>query len=315
MKKLKIVSILILFSVLFALSGCVEKPSEEKTVLGEDGLVISFESGMPPISIEEKEPFDIGVLIENRGTAKVNKGDAAVFISGILYDSYSGIDSETAKESNSIDLEGAYIEEDKAIPGDSEVLQWIGLEYLPDITMGKYTVSLTAQSCYKYSTIARAPICLATRSAIRDTTGTAICEINSEKPVTNDGASVQVSKIIEYTYGSDGFRVAIEIQNVGDGAVYDNAEGTDCLGLHRQHLDRVYIDEIKLGGASFADDECTWITEEGKHYIKLQNGVKSFTCRKTGVAGAGISQENINIKLSYGYTESIQTSMDINAIV
>lgn len=315
MKKLSIVSILILFGLLFTMSGCIQQPAEEAEIMGTEGIAISFEEGMPPTSIDEQEPFDIGVLMENKGTAKVEEDDAEVFISGILYESYLGIDSETAGKTNNFPLEGAYFEDDKTIPGDSDVAQWIGLKYLPSITSGTSQVALTAQSCYKYSTNARAPICLATRNAIRDTTGTAICEINEEKTVINDAAPVQVSKITEYTFGSDGFKVVIEIQNVGNGAVYDSAQETGCLGLHRQYLGKVYIDHVKLGDIPFKDEECGWLSDGEDKYIKLQDGVKSFTCWKREIAGAGISQENLNIKLSYGYTETIKTSMDINAVV
>jgi hypothetical protein len=317
MKKSSIVSILILFGLLVALSGCVQQVEEAKT-LGTEGLVISFEQGAPPVSIDKNEPFDIGVLMENKGTADILEGDAAVWISGIVYDSYDGITEGDAKQSNRIDLEGAYFEGDQPVPGDADVAQWTGLKYLPTITSGKHPAIITAKSCYKYSTIARAPMCLATRSAIRDTTGTAICEIDEEKPASNDAGPVQVTKVTEYTSGSDGVKAVIEIQNVGNGDVYDNALDTDCLSAQRSDLDKIYVNYVKLGTIEFDSKECTWIPEgtgkNKKHYIKLQEGIKILTCTKGGIAGVGISQESMSINISYGYTETIKTNMDINAI-
>ena len=81
--------------------------------------------------------------MENKGTAKIREEDAEVFVSGIVYSSYKLDDevmtSADAGRPNEMDLEGAYIEGDRTIPGDFEVAQWIELEYIPDVTSGTIT--------------------------------------------------------------------------------------------------------------------------------------------------------------------------------
>lgn len=330
MKKHSIFSIMILFGLLVGLSGCTQQPTEEKVVTGINGVVISFDEGMPPSSIYQDEQFDIGVIADNKGKATVGKDELAVHIIGLLLkepgvegskSSYNLNGKEmtysNAKKVNSDEeLLGAYIEGDNVIPGDSYIFDWIGLEYLPPILSGKYNALIDARSCYKYSTTARAPICVARGKNLRTAVGSNICELNGDKTVTNDAAPVHVSKVTEYSQGTSGIKLIIRLQDVGTGTVYDyKSKGTDCINLDRKYQDKVYINSVKIGNSDILSTCRGLLKEQDSYYINLREGVKEFSCVKTDLSEkAGAAQENLNIELSYGYSSGIHTSMDINAI-
>ncbi len=321
MKKLSLVYIAVLFTFVFIFSGCTQQ-QEPTRLIGTDGLVISFGPGAPPPDMYKDDPFDISVLAENKGSADIATGNAAVFIKGVLFEGYDGLQDENPKaegyykKSNSLELLGAYKveEQDKIIAGDLENFDWIRIKYLVPLTYGKDSTTFVAQSCYLYNTEADADICLASRNALLDTTGGAQCEVSGEKDTDNNAAPVQVTRLVEYPKG-DGFRAELDIQNVGGGKIYNSDLGTDCLDYERKDNGIVYIDHILLGNTPI--ETCNWrLDDSGRKYIQLRDGLGRLSCRydMTGKI-SGKVEGKISIKLSYGYTKSIYTNMDIKSII
>jgi len=310
--------VFIIIALVF-LSGCTSDESTEVTSTGSNlAMVTSAYVGSLPSSVYEGESISMQFLVENKGDYDLDAGDYFLKIKGI---------NPNAFEGESLILEQSSTEDMMALSafGDGETIV-SGQEVLTVATDACYNndiendlnLNIHAKSCYKYGTIASAPVCFVELTS----TTSEICSPSEFKQVTNTIAPVIVTELAQSPAGStdDGtskYRFRLKVQNTGPGTVFDNEESIDlCDELSRSDENIVYIESIKVDG-SIPDslDYEGGVTEVG--------GLVSFRLDSTNTGRFSfiIEQESdiefegdLDIELSYAYTQTDVFSTTINAL-
>jgi hypothetical protein len=171
------------------------------------------------------------------------------------------------------------------------------------------SLNLHAKSCYDYGTTSEISACFIKSTVMG---GDNVCVVSEFKPVTNSIAPLVIAEIAESVAGSSAVRFRVKVENLGKGTVFDKYAESDipttlgiCDNLRRDQENVVYIDSITLDGLSMDLDYEGGVEHlaNGRARFRLDStgaGRFSFTTETTGLDFVG----NVEIKLSYGYSET-----------
>ena len=102
----------------------------------------------------------------------------------------------------------------------------------------------------------------------------------------------------------------IHISNVGGGQVFDTAAYQSCpFNLQYGDLNKVYVEQVTLGtgqGPGTVPYEC-----KPSNPVRLVNGQATIFCKFAQDSAKPAYQTPLNIKLAYGYKNSIQKQIEI----
>ena len=170
-------------------------------------------------------------------------------------------------------------------------------------------LNLHVKSCYEYGTTSEISACFI-KSTV--TGGDNVCVVSEFKSVTNSIAPIEITEIAESVAGASAIRFRVKVENLGAGTVFDKYADTDipttlgiCDILRRDQENLVYIDSITLDGIPMD------LSYEGG-VEQLANGMDRFRLDSTGAGRFSFTTEttgldfvgNVEIKLSYGYSET-----------
>lgn len=242
MKKRELVVLAIsvfMVALLIGSSGCIgqkkDEPKKEAAITGGlKGVSAAFVAGAPLDPILVNDPFEVIVTLKNEGGYDIEKNQAAVFLHGIDFASYSVAEGGScvynASENRLEEIIGsklgkATLGADGAIsPGDSYDASFgpqcqLTRKAIAIPEGGKGADTFLATFCYRYQSKDKSRVCLGTKG--KETTGEEGCipGAASKPEAIGVGAPIRAAGVSASPV-SNGFRFNIDIKNVGGGTVF-----------------------------------------------------------------------------------------------
>jgi len=293
----KTVSSVTLLLALLLLASC-GRTTAKNTIIdahqGKEALVMKFLPNMPPARVFSADPqsLQFAVQLHNNGAADLSAETLKLAIVG--YD----------KKILTIEPD----EQDLALParsvenpqGTTKVATWTTTAINFPAKHDSISQSVTARACYRYQTIATQTICLDPKpeAQVKDK----VCSPASTTLKNGQGGPVSVVKIDQALLPSvSRAQLKLTVQNLGKGEVINPDIALDkCVAgdLQVQDLGKVTV------AARVNEQEltCTPIT--------LYNKQGTSYCTLDGLPDTAFTTPVV-ITLSYGYTESISTTVEI----
>ena len=317
MKKLHVfVIILVVF-----LSGCLDNEATSQVQTSNYvGLVTSVYADSLPSTLYEGDQIFLQMQVENHGDYDVALGNYFLNIKGINPKAYEVLEESDLTKISTVELLSLGDFGNDTIVRGQEVFT-IGetFMYCNDID-NDLNLNLHAKSCYDYGTTSEISACFIKSTITR---GDNVCIVSEFKPVTNSVAPLAVTEVAESVAGSTAVRFRVKVENLGAGTVFDKYAKitvedeapvftsvattlSECDTLRFDQENVVYIDSITLDGIPMADLNYEGgVVEQldGRNRFRLDStgvGRFSFTTETTGLDFVG----NVEIKLSYGYSET-----------
>ncbi len=290
-----------LILLLFFSFGCTQKTGDSTDYRkGTQGIVMSFMADMPPAKMYDNMPIDLVVEIKNKGAYPQPTGitGLAIYLSGFDDTLIMGMPKQMSipnlEGKNPYNPEGGY-----------DVVSFRGnIINFDSRNIDSYNANFLVTSCYNYETIASQTVCV-DPEPYSTKEKTKVCTIPPSYSLSGgQGAPVAVTKI-EETVLSNKIQFKIYIKNLGDGKVVDKSRlNIDCpYSLDYTNLNKVYVSG-RVSGYSLS---C-----KPANPINLINGEGSAICTvpKPAMSKSAYTTP-LQVKLEYGYSSSIQKSVEI----
>ncbi len=300
--------IVILLGVLLIIAGCqgetVEESATGKTFVGGDkGLEISFVKDSPPnvISDNNKEEFDVSLLLKNVGEDTIEQREIIGTLYGINRESFS-LPSLSVR--NLFTLEGKEKIREKVIQGDEEELTFDNLKYKEDLGEN-FPVELRVDVCYEYETNALSHLCLKRNPTERKSRDA--CDVTDENiDVENSGAPVKIRNLEQFGR-SDQIKFDFEVAKVGSGEIYEPGTFRNSCSFDEDKENKV---EIEITSPARLNIKCSKLDDKNKGVVELIDGKsRTVTC---SIDTRGLQEiafkEIVKIKVRYVYKNSVSTS-------
>ena len=308
MKKAALITLLILLVACQPQSGTQpQQPQDFRT--GTQAISLEFLSNLPPNRLFDRDPFNVVVQVENKGTSKIGGGSDRIYLSGFDHNIITGIGTD-GKAIPILDGRGPYLPR-----GGFDMLDWKGTVLaLTDKRIDKYQPTILATACYNYETVASGQACIdpnpfAAASIEKICTPTTV-------GLGSQGAPIAVSSIsVEPAPGRT--RFVISISNAGGGNVFKNGAQflSKCSpygsGLGYDEIDYVQVADVTLSGISIRQS-CKPLDSTG--HLRLSNGQAQLFCELSNIQGQSPYMTPINVILRYGYRQSISKQVEIRPL-
>ncbi|MAG16117.1 hypothetical protein CMO88_03580 [Candidatus Woesearchaeota archaeon] len=322
-------SLLVFLSLAFLAiaSGCQSGETATGTpggfVGGNDGIKLSFLESSPPDEVFETaggNPFNFQaiVMVENVGEHEIFANELKVDLKGFFPGDFgvTGPIGTELTEPNSENLIGV----SKNSQGD---VRKGSIEQLTFPENGNFaygtldvdqSFEFTAEACYMYVTTAVSQLCL--KKDLRDA-NTEICSVSGSNPVSNSGAPVHVTSVVQDIAGTDSIRLDFEVRKVGNVDVFFTSEPTTrpkCETSDYLGKDRVKVTVTTGVKASNAGVECLGLANIGADKASgeliLENGAARFSCiQKLDGIDVVDGIKSFKILLDYDVRESIDKTV------
>lgn len=302
--------VILITLLLITAIGCTKQSATTTTgkafIGGNKGLAMSFLTGAPPESVFDTDnPFTISVKLDNVGEYDIAKADATVEITGIDPASFNTTAAALKKDSPE-DLKGASLDSaGNIIQGVTTTVDFDNLQYQSKVS-GTVSFTLIASACYEYGTRAQAKLCIL-KDLIGRTTESRFCNPNNENiAAESSSAPVQVMTMSENVLGANKVAFAFKIKNTGTGNLYQKA--TEC-NPSIPTRDKVWVDVTNTG---LGDLTCSGLKDgtATMGYVTLYNNEASVRCTQT-ITDPRDADKVVEVKLTYGYKESIQKTLQV----
>ncbi|MFQ5474236.1 MAG: hypothetical protein ACE5DM_00200, partial [Candidatus Nanoarchaeia archaeon] len=169
-----------------------------------------------------------------------------------------------------------------------------------------YRPNVMMSACYLYQTIASPMACIDSNPELR--TEDKSCTVASLNTGGSQEAPIAITSIETQATPKD-MVFRIHISNVGGGQVYDKASLSNCpFMLQYRDLDKITVEEVSLGTGLRPSEPC-----KPANPIRLVNGQATVFC-KFAQPGGPAFQTPLNVKLAYGYKDTVQRQVEIENI-
>lgn len=299
MKRNKIISVLVIFSLIF-LVGCGEGKEKQDIggafIGGTQGMVASFE----PLSILEDgvftifdtDDFPIEIVLKNKGEQEIDVGKATLKLLGPPPTAFDNIPEWTLKNTAKIEKISEF-----NLEGGEEIISFTPVTrgiYKEKVT-GFTDITWNLEFSYDYKThLIIDDVCFK-----GDVTNPKICEVKEAKKVSVSAAPIIVSAVAEDAGGKGIILLKIDINDAGQG------EAT-IIG---KEFDRRF-DQV-----SFTIDEpekwkCTSGGREGE--ARLIDGKAQIICRLNTPLGENeLYVKPVRLTMDYTYKELLTENMRV----
>jgi hypothetical protein len=268
---------------------------------GTEGLSFKFGEKTPPPLVYATDNFPIGVEIKNKGAFDVQNGYLLLNIEEDL------LELDQGNQRSKVDLEGKSLSNPE---GDEEVFRFNVISR----ELGKVTETITttmlATLCYKYQTDVNVDVCVDTDFYNTREIEKA-CDAKDESFTSGQGAPIAVTRIESKILEENEIikpHFTIYLRNKGQGEVInqnsvDNACSASTIGDSQLNYLNV---NVNLG------DMQSQLTCK-PNQIKLKDDAEIIRCTLDEGVDKSIQPYTtvLNIKLDYGYIETISKSVQI----
>src|SRR3989344_3940959 len=294
-------------------------PSATPFIGGTNALSASFTPGAPPDYIFDKGgfPFGVSINVQNLGEHDVNPGDGYIEILGINPRDF-GLASQADLRKQFVDtLQGAKNNFAGDVNEGGRTVVSFGdttpLNYQPDIT-GNFGITLRANLCYNYKTIASSQICVK-RDLLTNIDTKEICAISGDKLVSNSGGPVQVISLSEAPVGDNKIQMNFIVAHVGaqDDRFYKKDTACDDRTTN-VNKDIVFVNVVSdINGVRA---QCSGLqsasADHSSGYITLFNGApRNVVCTFDTSSVDFVSQMPALVELEYRYSQFIERPLVI----
>src|SRR3989344_405649 len=303
MKKITVIAI-VAFIILVSCGPKQEGPQALNYRTGSEGLVIRFPKGFPQQIYENDIDVRVPIEIENRGAfpqfEELGEFTGFIWVGGFDPNIMQGLleGGDIRKQLNPEELEGK---------SPINLQGGVTLENLMisvgDLPQGTavYEPNLVFTTTYLYKSIASPVVCVDPQPRsinVKDK----VCSLPESRKVYSvaaQGGPVGVANV-EQIATSEKMIFRFDIQNFGTGNVIerDLVSQDPNEGYDWRELNRVYIDDVRLGDATV--DKCRPDLGEA---VELYNGVGTFQCTVSigSLASNQAYTTPLTVTLVYGY--------------
>jgi len=312
------------FLFLIVLSSCTFFQQKEKVTTeaeirrGVEGLSIQFSTGTPPSTVFESDPtkeeegiFQTSITLHNKGAYDINSGILALsyeeaYLKTVGSWNVYGEPTSQMEDVVYFKLGGRSLNNPA---GESIVLSKNFKTKKLEEKSESHTTTIYATACYDYETKVAVPICIDPNPY--DTTTRKACTV-SDITLNDQGAPVAVTKVETRMLPKGQNRVTPEvkiyIQNKGNGEVV-NKERLSEACTQRVSIPREIWNVVSVADLNIAEGEgfrCSPLP------FKLKEKQDYVLCIYNGEIDADSAFTTLlNIRLEYGYTQTIAASTTI----
>ena len=317
-KQIKLAFLLVL---IILVSGCTHVTGTESIETSTSGG-ISFDIYADTLQPQQYEgqSFNFQIKAENKGGYSVPADHMNLYLEGINPLTYNLEPSDFIKK-NTVELTSLGKFGNETIVRGQEVISFTDLCYKNDLQTN-LDVDLFLKSCYSYETNVKVSACFGEAYAQFNE----ICTVTEEKAVTNTGAPVKVTQILESPAGQGKYRFIINVENQGSGKVFSRYASSDvadsmssCRDLNPGLDNIVSIESIKLDGNELMSSSLVTIEPNivdavaNKPYLNLINGAGQFSIVVTDES-EGDYVGTLEVVLGYGYSDTKIRSTELVAL-
>ena len=306
-------SVVIVFFLLFLMACASRKaqtPQPQEFRSGSQGIYMTFVPNLPPPKVFDREPLNVMVQVENRGTAPLGSaGLDRVYLSGFDNTIITGIPIDGV-DVPMMEGRGPYMPQ-----GGIDTVNFKGIiQPLTARHIDKYQPTLLVTACYHYETIASAQVCI-DPNPYAPTSTVKVCT-PSTVGTGSQGAPVAVTSV-EVVPSPEKTRFKISISNVGGGDVfrsgarYLNSCSPYVGGLGFNEIDFIRVADVMISGQSIRES-CKPLDRDG--HIRLTSGQAQLFCEFNAPPGQSAFLTPLEILLDYGYRSSISRLIDIRPV-
>lgn len=317
-KQIKLAFLLVL---IILVSGCTHVTGTESIETSTSGG-ISFDIYADTLQPQQYEgqSFNFQIKAENKGGYSVPADHMNLYLEGINPLTYNLEPSDFIKK-NTVELTSLGKFGNETIVRGQEVISFTDLCYKNDLQTN-LDVDLFLKSCYSYETNVKVSACFGEAYAQFNE----ICTVTEEKAVTNTGAPVKVTQILESPAGQGKYRFIINVENQGSGKVFSRYASSDvadsmssCRDLNPGLDNIVSIESIKLDGNELMSSSLVTIEPNivdavaNKPYLNLIDGAGQFSIVVTDES-EGDYVGTLEVVLGYGYSDTKIRSTELVAL-
>jgi len=298
------------------LVGCASNGGATTTktnpfVGGTTGISVDFAEGAPPKETFDggDSPFDVFVILENKGEHDVASGDVQVRIKGILATDFSRSEGDLTR-SPTEDVEATMKNsEGDIIPGPQVYVEFTEFNAAEPLT-GNTQFTILAEVCYLYQTDAQALLCIK-EDNIDVTTEGKVCRVSETKTTYNSGAPIQVENFKEVPAAKDKVRFTFDVVHRGTGDLYQRS--TTCNKDSQTTEDKVWVEVATTISGNL---RCSNLKDgsDTTGYLKLYSGGKNTVQCTQEVSTNSDYESPVNIKLIYDFEETKTTDLLVKHI-
>lgn len=270
---------------------------EEIIFEGTNGLELAFLEGAPPKEVYQNSPFDIVLEMHNDGALDITSGTAKLGIS-LLFD----VD-DTKKSFQTI------MGKENFQLGETSQVRWDGIDLKQTTVRKDSREDINVQVCYEGEVLAQPEVCIRPRPG-KSGVLEGGCTVGEKSVSGGQGGPIAVTKILDNDVREDGdsnvITFRIQVENVGGGDIIDRDEVDRCtLSARDKQEARIDVEVGWLDGTKF---ECNKNTNRK---LVMNNGKGLITCKSSPVPNDQHYSTPLNIKMNYGYVDSIKTSLTV----
>lgn len=306
-------SVVIVFFLLFLIACAgrrAQTPQPQEFRSGSQGVYMTFVPNLPPPKVFDREPLNVMIQVENRGTASLGlAGLDSIYLSGFDNTIITGIPT-TGVEIPLMDGRGPYMPQ-----GGIDTVNFRGIiRPLTARHIDKYQPTLLVTACYHYETITSAQVCI-DPDPYAPTSAVKVC-IPTTVGTGSQGAPIAVTSV-EVVPSPEKTRFKISISNVGGGDVfrsgirYLNSCSPYVGGLGFNEIDFIRVVDVMISGQSIKSS-CKPLDRDS--HIRVTSGQAQLFCEFDAPPGQSAYMTPIQILLDYGYRSSISRQIDIRPV-
>ena len=322
---MRLLSILTVLLVIIMIAGCQtgtgnQAGTSTPFIGGQNGLLQSFIQGTPPDEVFDKGQLEFSIIteLENAGESDIAAGAGYVRVEGIKAEDYGVTAADLKKDIP--EITGAKKNTDGSVTsGSKETVQFTGLKFLGSVPGTIQAGPIRVEACYDYGTKAVAQLCI--REKLTTEQGRELCEPSGEKDVSNSGAPIHATNLVEQPLGNGRVQVTFQITPTGQESDRFYKDGTDCNDdLTNKDRYKVFVDVSEVSGIT---PNC--ILEEknstsgglngAQGYRTLWNGrPQTVSCTLDFGTIESSFRPLLNIDLKYRYSQYIEKGLLVQSM-
>lgn len=316
--------LILIFGVfLFFFAGCTSDSTAREGRFGLDsfnggneGLVFTFDEGMPPQSIKDQgiSPFNIRIKTENKGEFDVPEDSAHVRITGI---NPSDFNLDTVSRTFS-SIFGVKKQGSSITPGGEQRVIFSNLRYNLQVS-GALDFNINVNVCYPYQTRAVVMACFSD-TIVMGNTDFLDCEIEGEKRFAHSGAPVKIENVRQMIGGQNAIQIQFDIVHSPSrnsrGSVFAPNSIDEMCNINGNSLDNFNVekDTIHYTVDTRLDGLRCDGSDSNSGIAVLSGGRGTVFCTQDTSSVSGSYEVPIDIVLSYDYVDRISTPITVEHV-
>ena len=324
MKLIRNIIMAVVFASVLIFAGCTDSSDQRTSGYsldsfkgGSQGLVFSFDEGMPPNTIKDQgiTPFNIRIIAENKGEYDIPENSAHARITGINPADFNL--QETAKTFPPIF--GFSKQGTSERPGGVQNVMFSNVQYVGTLLSGSYNFDLNVNVCYPYQTRAVVEMCISESTISGLNPDFQNCEIEGNKRFANSGAPVRIENVRQFVGGQNRIQIQFDIVHNprrSSGTLYKPGSIDNQCNINGQSPSDAFFERnhVKYTVNTGIPGLVCGNSQDNSETVVLSNDRTTVVCFQD-TAGQGEAHNKLaSIILEYDYLDRISKRMTVEHI-